>query len=184
MRNIFHNLKGEDKSQLLILCDKDGKALGMATREECHRGKGKIHLAFIAFIVDENKKIILTKRSSKKTLWPGYWDGSIVSHILPGESVKEAARRRGKEELGIEAEFQILGNFYYRAGYGKKSENEFCYILCGATRNKIDPNPVEIEALRKINYFDLLKEIKRNAGQFTPWLVLALDRIEEKVFKQ
>lgn len=170
----LHNLSGEQKVQLLIVCDKYGKKLGLATREKCHTGKGITHLAFVAFLKDQKDKIILARRSMAKSLWPGFWDAAIVSHILPEETAEEAANRRGREELGVEAEFKDLGAFYYHARQGNSAENEYCHVLSGDTQEIIHPNLVEIEEVKLLSIEELSEDIKRISGKYTPWLKLAL----------
>lgn len=174
--NHFHNLTGEQKEQLLLLCDKKGKVVGTDTRENCHAGVGKTHLAFMAFVTDKNNNVILTKRSAKKSLWGGFWDAPNVSHVLPGETVEEAACRRGKEELGVDVNFKAIGAFYYFAKHGNSCENEYCFILKGNTQKNIHPNPVEIEATKLMTWNDLVSDITENSHKYTPWLQSAIRR--------
>lgn len=173
----FHDLNGEQKNQLLVVVDQKGIPKGTATREVCHSGEGKPHMAFMALVIDKNGSIILTKRSKNKSLWGGYWDASVVSHVLPGETPEIAARRRGKEELGIEVDFQDLGAFYYFAKFGQNCENEYCHVLVGESNGEVEFNPVEIEEIKKITLAELKEEIKDNSEIFTPWLKLALEKV-------
>ncbi|OGG17856.1 hypothetical protein A3D78_06660 [Candidatus Gottesmanbacteria bacterium RIFCSPHIGHO2_02_FULL_39_14] len=173
----FHNLSGERKLQLLVLCDRQGHPLGTATRQECHQGEGKTHLAFIAFIVNSRKEILLTQRGRYKSLWPLYWDASTISHILPGETVEQAANRRGKEELGVDAQFQKIGSFFYTAKYLNRAENEYCYVLITKTDTAIDPNPKEIAQYKMITINNLKQDIKLHPNKYTPWLRIALNKI-------
>lgn len=176
--NKFHDLKGEQKEQLLIVCNQYGKKLGLATRLECHQGKGITHLAFMAFLKNKEGKIILTKRSKNKSLWSGFWDAAVVSHVLSGETPQIAAARRSREELGIDIKFKDLGAFYYQAGHGKGSENEYCHVLTGSTLENIHPNPVEIDQVILINLEDLTADIKINPGKYTPWLKKAISKFK------
>lgn len=181
MKNHYlHDTAGERKDQLLITVDKSGNRIGEATREECHKGEGKTHLAFMAFLIHDGK-IVLTKRAGKKSLWAGYWDASVVSHVLSGETVKEAAHRRGKEELGAEVDFRDLGAFYYFAKHGNSAENEYCHVLVGEISEEIYPNPVEIEEKEDIPLKDLKGDIVKNPNIYTPWLILALDKYGDKI---
>lgn len=174
----FHNLNGELKEQLLVTCDQKGITLGLATREECHQGAGRTHLAFMAFVVDKDGKIVLTKRSRKKSLWGGFWDASAVSHVLEGETPEDASNRRGKEELGVDVRFKSLGAFYYFAKHLDRAENEYCFCLTGKTDGKVFPNPVEIDQVKKITVAELKKEIANHPDQFTPWLKIALEKFD------
>lgn len=178
MPHKLHDSRGERKHQILIVVDKDGDQIGQATREECHKGEGKPHLAFMAFVVDKNKNIILTRRSNKKSLWGGYWDASVVSHVLAGETAVMAANRRGKEELGIETDFTDLGAFYYFAKYNGDAENEYCHVLVGKTVEEISPNPVEISEIKRINLQDLKDDIIIHKVKYAPWLVIAMEKFD------
>ena len=155
--NPLHNLKGEQKDQLLVTVDNLGNKTGLATREECHKGKGRTHLAFMAFILNKDGNLILAKRSGRKSLWEGFWDASVVSHVLPDETVEQAAKRRGKEEMGADLEFRSIGAFHYFSKHGDSSENEYCYCLIGKTPLDLYPNPVEISEIRKIDIVNLSK---------------------------
>lgn len=177
-RNKFHDLKGERKDQLLVVVDQNGKKIGTDTRENCHKGVGRPHLAFLALIRDAENRLILTQRSKIKSLWGGYWDASVVSHVLAGETPENAARRRCGEELGIEIDFRDLGAFYYTAHFVQDAENEYCHFLIGDQKGEIFPNPVEFSATRKITFIDLKKEIRKNPECFTPWLKLAIEKID------
>src|SRR3989338_10535343 len=120
--NSMHDIGGERPDQLLITCDKKGTIIGTATRENCHKGNGLTHLAFMSFVVDKTGRVVLTRRSPRKSLWGNFWDASVVSHVLPHETIEEATTRRGREELGIDAEFTNLGGFYYFAKYNGNCE--------------------------------------------------------------
>lgn len=181
MTNILHDLKGEDKNQFLTLCDKKGRIKGIATRDECHLGDGKPHLAFMALIFDKNGKLILGRRNPVKTLWGGAWDATAVSHVLPKETVEQAANRRGKEEFGVNVVFRNIGGFYYFARQDKRSENEYCYVLVGRTSEKIDPNPVEVSEIDKVNPQSLKKDLEKNPDKYTPWLRIAFEKFAPKI---
>lgn len=182
MNNKFHDLNGEKKDQLLVVVDKRGDHLGLATRDECHMGNGKPHLAFMAFVVDREGKIILARRSRNKSLWGGFWDASVVSHVLPGETAETAAKRRGKEELGIDVDFEDLGAFYYFEKFDDSCENEYCHVLIGKTILEVDFNPVEIIEIRIVTYNELVKEIGKNPKYFTPWLMLSIEKVGLKKY--
>jgi len=169
----LHDTAGERPEQLLITCDKKGNITGTNTRESCHKGEGLTHLAFMSFLLDKKGKVILTKRSPLKSLWGNFWDASIVSHVLPGESVKEAAKRRAGEELGVEVNFTVVGSFYYRQAFNGSSENEYCYILTGKTDSKIYPNDIEIAQIRNLDSQELEKFCRENTDKLTPWFIKA-----------
>lgn len=174
----LHDIHGERNSQLLITTDSQGNLRGTNTRSACHTGQGIPHLAFMAFLYGKEGVIYLQKRSNKKSLWDGHWDASVVSHVLPGETVQQAANRRGKEELGVDVQFQDRGAFYYFSKYGDNCENEFCHVMVGQTNHVIHANPVEIEEIKEQKLDDLKNDIKQYPNQYTPWLKIAFEKFD------
>ena len=172
-KKLLHDTAGERPNQLLITCDKKGTIIGTATRENCHKGNGLTHLAFMSFVVDKTGRVVLTRRSPRKSLWGNFWDASVVSHVLPDETVEEAAKRRGREELAVEADFRVVGSFFYQENYDDFSENEYCYILIGKTQNPINPNEKEIAETKFLNQFELEKFFTDNTESLTPWFIKA-----------
>ena len=97
----------------LILVDAKDNIIGYESRERCHQGKGLRHRAFSIFIFDDQKQLLVQRRSVEKVLWPLHWSNSLCSHPRRGESYEEAAMRRLKEELGFETPLQLLFKFQY-----------------------------------------------------------------------
>ena len=80
--------------------------------------------------------------------------------------------------MGIEVDFRDVGAFYYFAKFGTHAENEYCHVLTGHTKEAVTPNPVEISDIRTIMRADLQKEVNQSPEKFTPWLRLALEKID------
>lgn len=177
----WHDLSGERKKQLLLTTDKMGNRVGRATREECHTGSGIPHIAFVAFLFNDKNELYLQRRSLSKSLWDGFWDASVVSHVLPGETVEEAAQRRGREEMGVAVTFKDHGGFYYFAKYNGNCENEYCHVLTGISKEKISHNPLEISDVKLMKLASLKKQIKEKHEKYTPWLKLALEKFSGKL---
>ncbi len=59
-------------------------------------------LRFINIIItNDDKKILVPKRSSNRRIFPNCFDFSVGGHVNSGEEYNEAAYRELKEELGI-----------------------------------------------------------------------------------
>ena len=59
-----------------ILVDSDDRAIGSATKIECHHGLGKRHRAFSVLLFDESGRLLVQRRSLEKITFPGVWANS------------------------------------------------------------------------------------------------------------
>lgn len=164
----------------LVLVDEHDVPLGEASRRACHDGTGRLHRAFTALVLDRGGALLLARRARAKPLWPGHWDGSIASHPGPGEGYAAAARRRLREELGIDAgalaALEVVNRFRYRATDPRGGvEDEVCATVI-AVLDGAEPAPSdgEIDALRWVAGEALAADLEREPRAFCPWLLLAL----------
>lgn len=159
----------------------------IATREECHK-KGLWHRAVYAFIIDENKNILLQKRSSNKKLWPNMWDVSVGGHVDSGEFGRQALIREVKEELGIDIDDNDIKYLVSSTSINEQGDiinrhyNE-CYLITKC----IDISDIKIQEdeVTEIKYFskdELLKRILNNYDGLTEKIGAwnFLERILEK----
>jgi isopentenyl-diphosphate delta-isomerase len=165
----------------VILVSKNDEETGLAETVSAHLGEGKLHRAFVVFLVNDEGEFLIQKRSAKKMLWPLFWDVSCASHPLRGEGYKEAGERRLKEELGIKSSLEIADKFQYQENYlDIGSENEICTTLIGRYNGKVLPNNDEVAETKWISLKNLRDDMKINSDQYTIWLKIALDRLIKK----
>jgi isopentenyl-diphosphate delta-isomerase len=170
----------------LILVDQDDHILGYQEKSTCHQGEGKLHRAFSIFIFNNQKELLLQKRSQKKRLWPLFWSNSVCSHPRKGETILDAACKRVEVELGvpIEPPLTYLFKFQYQAFFKDiGSENELCSVLIGKWNKTIHPNPDEIADWKYINLTDLDKDINKSPHLYTPWFKMEWEHIKKKHLK-
>lgn len=165
----------DPKQEILVLVDENDKEIGTDNRENCHLGGGKRHRAYVVFLF-QGGKLLLQQRSRLKTLWPGAWDVSFTSHVYPGESYEQAAKRKGAQELGTTfGPVRDVHSFVYFAPQGQYAENEFCKLLVAEFDGEVKPNQDEIIAVRWTTVGELRADLQRRPDTYTPWLKLAFD---------
>ncbi len=82
---------------------RDGKYLGVKTREECHtENPGFYHKPAWTWAYNSKGQILIQKRSMKKKRFPGLWDMTCAGHVDAGESSVMGAIREAKEEIGVD----------------------------------------------------------------------------------
>jgi len=163
----------------IILVDKEDNEVGTIDKIEAHEGEGRLHRAFSIFIFNDEGKLLIQKRSTKKPLWPGFWSNSCCSHPRSGETISEAGNRRLYEELGFRTELLELYTFIYQARYGDiGSEHELCHVLLGLYDGPVTPCPNEIDEFRWISREELKKELSEKT--MTPWFIQELDSLWDR----
>lgn len=157
--------------------DKNDNPIGLEEKMKCHLPNGKLHRAFTALLFDKEGKLVLTRRSPSKMLWPGDWDGTVASHPRKNETYISSAERRMPEEIGISCKFDYLFKFEYHVPYKNiGSENEICGTLLGLIENSSKFNLVEdeISEIKWISPKQLMDELQKNPEIYCPWMVIAL----------
>ncbi|MXX20232.1 MAG: isopentenyl-diphosphate Delta-isomerase [Cenarchaeum sp. SB0665_bin_23] len=156
----------------LILVDGNDTPLGFAEKVACHTGNGRLHRAFTALLFDEMGRLLLTRRSPTKMLWPNKWDGTVASHPYAGDTFVSSAQRRIPEELGVHCSLDYIFKFEYHVSDGERgSENEICGTLIGTIHDTPNPAPSEISKTQ----FVLPSQIDTSKPQeYCPWMLLAL----------
>ena len=168
----------EDKmAENVILVDENDNKIGLEEKVKCHLPNGKLHRAFTALLFDKNGKLVLTRRSSSKMLWPGDWDGTFASHPREAETFVSSAARRMPEELGIQCEIDYLMKFEYHVPYKDiGSENEICGTLVGIVDDLTNFKVVdeEISEIKALSAAELKQGLEKNPQSYCPWMLIAL----------
>ena len=177
VKNLKAHYSGDRMEEYVILVDQNDNPIGKEEKVKCHLPNGKLHRAFSALIFNNEGKLLLTKRSDKKMLWPGYWDGTVASHPRESETYVSSAERRMPEEIGIDCKVSYVNKFEYHVPYKDiGSENEICGTLIGAI-DSFDKSSLikdEISEIKWISPDELKNELEQNRDVYCPWMVIAL----------
>jgi isopentenyl-diphosphate Delta-isomerase len=168
---------GDIMEEYVILVDQNDNPIGKEDKVKCHLPNGKLHRAFTALIFNGEGKLLLTKRSESKMLWPNDWDGTVASHPRESETYVSSAERRMPEEIGTTCKMNYINKFEYHVPYKNVgSENEICGTLIG-TVDSLDKSSLindEISEIKWINPDELKNELEQNGDAYCPWMVIAL----------
>jgi len=176
-KNLKVRYSGENMEEYVILVDQDDNPIGKEDKVKCHLPNGKLHRAFTALIFNGDGKLLLTKRSEGKMLWPNDWDGTVASHPRESETYVSSAERRMPEEIGISCKMNYMNKFEYHVPYKDiGSENEICGTLIGIVDDFDEMCLIkdEISEIKWINPDKLKNELQQNMDVYCPWMVIAL----------
>lgn len=174
-------LSTQPAEELVVLVDEDDCELGTMEKQAAHVNGGTLHRAFSVFILDEQDRLMLQKRAKGKYHFGGLWTNTCCSHPRPGETPLEGARRRLKEEMGLDLRLGRRGSFIYKAhdSASNLTEHELDHVFVGRTSDEPTLNAEEAEEWRWIAMDELVDELAESPERYTPWFPLAITQLGE-----
>jgi isopentenyl-diphosphate delta-isomerase len=171
-----------DRVERVVLVDENDRQVGSAEKLAAHRDGGRLHRAFSVFLFDASGNMLLQQRAATKYHFPSLWTNACCGHPRPGEDVAAAARRRVREELGVQVELQPVFAFLYAAEDPTSglAEREYDHVFVGRLCEAPAPSPEEVDALGWWECAALLRDVAVRPERYTPWFRQALPRLEER----
>ena len=100
-------------STQIDMITEENDVIGTVTREEL-RKHNMLHRTVILFVFNGNNELYIRKRSFEKDLYPGLYGASCEGLVFKDETFEDAAERKLKAELGIEAPFLFVRSIRYK----------------------------------------------------------------------
>jgi len=173
----------ENAAQDVIMVDENDEREGVVNRLEAHTGDGIRHRAFTSLVFDEEERLLLAQRSPEKRLWPTYWDGTVASHPIEGQTQKEATKQRLEDELGITPgqydDLEVTDRFEYKRYFENRGvEHEVCAVLkLTLSSGSIEPNEAEVAGTMWVPYKRLHEHPEwYRQLRLCPWFEIAMRR--------
>ncbi|MDI2098865.1 isopentenyl-diphosphate Delta-isomerase [Ruicaihuangia caeni] len=174
-------IEGSTRSpERVVLLDDERKPAGAMPKHLVHGEKTPLHLAFSCHVVDDDGRVLVTRRALSKATWPGVWTNAFCGHPGPDEPIDSAIVRRAEHELGLAIDRiePLLPDFAYRATDASGvEENEFCPVYSARAIGDPAPNPDEVQEYRWVQPDDLARAVHAAPWAFSPWLVWQLDEL-------
>lgn len=162
----------------IAIVDDEDRIIGYEEKMKVHIEKTK-HRAFSVLLYNKKGECLVHQRNLEKYHSPGLWTNACCSHQLEGDaSILAAAKRRVKEELGIEIDvLEEVGVLTYCATFDNGlTENEVDHIFKGHYDGEIPFNPEEVHDVKWIKIESLKEWIETSPESFTVWFKLLVER--------
>ena len=167
---------------MVILVDENDNPIGTMPKMEAHE-KAMLHRAFSVFILNANDEVLLQQRANDKYHSAGLWTNTCCSHPHPGEDTLGAARRRLKEEMGMEADLQFVFKFMYKAPFDNLlTEHEIDHVFIGKTDHLPIINPGEVASYKDMKPEDIKLDMEQNPQSYTVWFRIIFNEFYKEIF--
>ena len=140
--------------ELIEIVDENGDFTGQIMDKEEAHDKNLLHNEVGIFIINDDGKVLLQKRSANKRFSPNKW-GLCAGHVDAYESLETAALREIKEEVGLDLSLKEL------IPYGEREINisdsnshitYFYYVICN---KKAEEFVIQEEELSEVKWFNI-----------------------------
>lgn len=167
----------------VVLLDDAGRAVGTEPKASVHTATTPLHLAFSAYVFDQDGNLLITRRALEKRTWPGVWTNSCCGHPAPDEPLELAVRRRLGQELGIEIDDVgiVLPFFRYRAVMDNGIvENEICPVYRVLYRGSHPaPDPDEVCGVEWVDWTTFADAVVNGNRDVSPWCLEQVQQLRK-----
>lgn len=164
------------QEEYVILVNEQDEELGLMEKLEAHE-KALLHRAFSVFIFNSKDQLLLQRRALHKYHSAGLWTNTCCSHPRPNENALEAAKRRLKEEMGMDADLSFKTKFIYKTAFDNGlTEHELDYVYTGKSDEHPAINPEEVDRYKWEAIEDIKNDIHQHPERYTSWFKIILER--------
>lgn len=165
----------------VVLVDPDDNPIGAAGKMDAHRS-GALHRAISVFVFDSADRLLLQRRALSKYHSAGLWSNTCCSHPRPQEESASAARRRLREEMGIDCPLSERFGFVYRVEFDNGLiEHEYDRVYFGCYDGEPRPDPAEAMDWRWVEMPRLLEDLRRRPQRYSYWLAACIERVSLQI---
>lgn len=155
--------------EFIDIVTKQGKPTGRTALKSVVHKKGYYHNTVHIWFYTNEGEILLQQRAKTKTIYPLLWDVSVAGHVDSGETLKQAAKRETKEEIGLKIkkkQLQKIGVFKSFQTYENGIiDNEFHHTFIyefNVPVSKLTPQKSEVETLKLVSMFDFFDKLEHS----------------------
>jgi isopentenyl-diphosphate Delta-isomerase len=160
--------------EFVVLVDENDNELGFAEKLEAHQ-KALLHRAFSVFVFNDKNQLLLQQRASHKYHSANLWTNTCCSHPRRNEDVSDAAKRRLREEMGMELDLEKKFDFVYKTAFDNDlTEYEFDHVFVGRTNTDPIINREEVKNFKWKTIEEVKTDMLLFPNSFTSWFKIAI----------
>ena len=168
----------------VVLVNEKDEPIGTMEKLEAHE-KGLLHRAISVLIFNEDGEMLLQRRAFNKYHSGGLWTNTCCSHPYPNEPILDAAHRRLKEEMGMEAKLSKLFDFIYKVTLDKNLvEHELDHVFVGFSNETPHLNLEEASSFKWLSVASICEEMELYPQNYTEWFKIIIRDYSELIIEK
>lgn len=140
--------------ELIEIVDENGNFTGEVMDKDETHDKNLLHNEIAVFIINDNKQVLLQKRSANKRFEPNKWS-LCAGHVDAYESLEDAAIRELKEEVGLHISIDDLHPFAEREFTIRDSNSHITYFYYTKSNKSESDFIIQEEELSEVKWFNI-----------------------------
>ena len=162
-------MSGATDMDAVILVDAEDVQTGTANKLDAHR-RGLRHRAISVLVRNAGGALMLQRRAAEKYHSSGLWANACCSHPHPGEDASDAARRRLKQEMGIDCALMPLFKTHYRATVSDGFiEDEVVHVFGGRYDGPARPDANEVSEWKWMTLAEIEADMRGRPDLYAVW---------------
>lgn len=156
-------MKIADKNEMLLVLDENGDSTGRVLGRSFIHENGLFHNEVSCIVINNNKEILLQKRSKNKKSYPDCW-ALCAGHVVGYESIKNAILTEMNEELVMEIKEKNIFQLIPRMKNIREDNNCYVTCFCAIINKKAEDFLFQAEEIEEVKWFKLdeFRQLVRN----------------------
>ena len=143
-----------DKNEMLLVLDEDGNSTGRVLNRDFIHKNGLFHNEVSCIVINNNKEILLQKRSKNKKSYPNCW-ALCAGHVIGYETIKNAILTEMNEELVMEIKEKNIFQLIPKMKNTREDNNCYVTCFCAIINKKAEDFLIQNEEVEEVKWFTL-----------------------------
>lgn len=148
------------------LVDAADHPIGQIARGKALRAGANFRTCHV-FVFDQRGRLLLQQLAEERARFPARWGSSVAAYLFAGERYRDAAKRRMREEIGIDVPLHYVGKKRMLDEHSLK----FVGLFTARAGNAQIGDTGQIQALEYWPLSRVRTEVESRPDRFTPTFV-------------
>jgi 16S rRNA (adenine1518-N6/adenine1519-N6)-dimethyltransferase len=158
-------------AMLIDRVDNRGRRVGKIRRAQVFEARANFRVVHV-LVFNRHGELLLQRVAESRERHPGLWGSSVAGYLLSGETFAVAAKRKVREELGVE---NLRLEYVGRTTMLDDGCKKFIGVYKATHDGPLAPNPNDFAAIWFMSFGDIARDVASGSMKTTPTFRHVLD---------